>query len=86
LHKYSGLLKGFAMGSSLDLKLLSFYFVDISEIGKTVQLFCEHSGRTLPNGRDVICALTEMGFQSHELPEYLCRTRRISLGQSMSNS
>ena len=53
----------------------------IIEVGKGVRLFYEHSGRTLPNGRDVMCALAEMGFPSHQLPEYLSRTRRINLGQ-----
>ena len=52
------------------------------EIASTTRLFYEHSGRTLPTGRDVMCALADMGFKCQRLSEYLRRPRRFSLGQS----
>ena len=53
----------------------------ITEISHTTKVFCEHAGRTLPNGQDVKCAFADIGFYSGQLLNYVNRARQINLGQ-----
>lgn len=52
----------------------------ISELARSTQSYCEHGGRTDANARDVICALSDMGFKSQDLLKYIHQSSR-SLSQ-----
>nr|CAB3266801.1 transcription initiation factor TFIID subunit 8-like [Phallusia mammillata] len=53
----------------------------ITEVGNSTRAFYEHSGRTLPTGRDMMCALADLGFPNKQLLQYLKRPRRVNMGQ-----
>jgi len=62
--------------------LISLFIVSvITEAGNSTRSFCEHSGRTLPTGRDVTCALADIGFSNKHLVQYYRRPRRMTLAQ-----
>nr|XP_012593055.1 transcription initiation factor TFIID subunit 8-like [Microcebus murinus] len=49
----------------------------ISEIGRSAESHCEHTGRTQPALSDVVVTLVEMGFNVDTLPAYAKRSQRM---------
>lgn len=43
----------------------------LSELGRSSQSYCEHGNRTNATARDVICALSDMGFKNKQLLKYV---------------
>ncbi|XP_078493379.1 transcription initiation factor TFIID subunit 8-like isoform X2 [Ciona intestinalis] len=53
----------------------------LTEVGNGTRAYYEHSGRTIPTDKDVIYALSEMGFRNKSLLQYSRRGKRINIGQ-----
>lgn len=43
----------------------------LSELGRSSQSYCEHGNRTNATARDVVCALSDMGFKNKQLLKYV---------------
>jgi len=52
----------------------------LSELGRSSQAYCEHGGRTDATARDIICALSDMGFKNKQLLKYVQKSSQ-SLSQ-----
>lgn len=49
----------------------------LTEVGRSVKSFCEHSARSVPTLSDAVVTLIEMGFNVDSLPVYAKRSQRM---------
>lgn len=64
------------------VELLQSY---ITEVARSTQLFCEHSGRTNPTYCDVLIALAHAGFPVASLTDYLDKVRNEPVAAVSTN-